>query len=656
MSLQVQEGALDVAIVTSPGLTHWPSVGARALSALCAEWGLRVGVLGVDPLQVIGVLPSSNTGGLVFCEDPQQRIHRIQAKSIVRFASRSDYSQIGSVVGAFPGWLSPGVLPLRTAIRLLRETSASWHPLVVILGTGNAALRFGSELLEKHRCDVVCLESHGSWGNKGISGWEVEKRRFEMLGGQILEGKPTKIFQKAPLLWDLEVESEQGSLHFEVSRLIMAGPFAETSPIREYPAGSLLFEMDQTSYAQRLDDLEGWITEEDRARWLAYKLIRLLAKVPPKKRAELVNLQRRFRSRISRASAHIQEPKEFSYHGKLLKKDDLQIIKQFSGVPQKLYQVKTVASIECFENISCQACQLSCPEAAIQISWPKNIGRSLELREADCTACGNCLRVCPSSAITLIKETDESLSRLTFPWKFQTPVKKGEFIQLLNRRGEWLGQGRVVQVIPAESEETIPLIEVEVAAHLAWEVRGIRKKSTELDVQDEFYYHKKTEDRFLESRVEVFIEGERRFATEGNSVWLSLAEMGRMRSEDILACSDHSCGLCEINIDGNAMLSCQNNIRKGMNLKLLQQVRAKADEKAVCPCLGIHESEVVEGIRSAGLKSAEAVLEMIPMGCGQCHGRLCMGQFRRILEQEGVPAKDWIDWRFPMRDWRIAKA
>lgn len=656
MSLQVQEGALDVAIVASPGLTHWPSVGARALSALCAEWGLRVGVLGVDPLQVIGVIPSGDTGGLVFCEDPQRRVHRIQAKSVVRFASHSDYSLSNSVVDAFPGWLSPGVLPLRTALRLLRETTTSWHPLVVVMGTGNAALRFGSELLEKHRGDVVCIETRGAWGKKGVSGWEVEKRRFEMLGGQILEGKPSRITQKAPLLWDLEVESEQGSLRFEVSRLIMAGPFSDDAPIREYPSGSLLFEMDQSSYPNRLDDLEGWIIEEDRARWLAYKLIRLLAKVPAKKRAELVNLQRRYRSRMARSSAHIQEPKDFQYQGKLLQKEEIQTIKDFSGVPKQLHKLKAVASVECFENIACQACQLSCPEAAIQISWPKNQSRILELREVDCTACGNCLRVCPSSAITMIKESEENLSKVTFPWKFQTAVRKGEFIQLLNRRGEWVGQGRVTQVITEESGESVPLIEVEVPPHLVWEVRGIRKKSTELDLQDEFYYHKKTEDRFLESRVEVQIEGDRRFVTEGNSVWLSLAEMGRMRSEDILACSDHSCGLCEISIDGNPMLSCQNTIRKGMNLKLLRPSTAKLEENTVCPCLGIQESELVDGIRSAGLKSPEAVLEMIPMGCGQCHGRLCMGQFRRILEQEGVSTKDWIDWRFPMRDWRIKKS
>ncbi len=104
----------DVAIVAGPRIQVWPSVGVRVLSALCAEMGLTVGIFGGPSIQVKGVLPLPGTGGLVLVQDPQERVHRIRAKAVVRMTLDS------GLPNPFQGWLSPAVIPIQTAYRLLK--------------------------------------------------------------------------------------------------------------------------------------------------------------------------------------------------------------------------------------------------------------------------------------------------------------------------------------------------------------------------------------------------------------------------------------------------------------------------------------------------------------------------------------------------------
>src|SRR5262249_22316563 len=141
----------------------------------------------------------------------------------------------------FPGWRSEGLIPISTAERLNEEIRLQWTPATVILGTGNRALRFASRLLEHGVPSVLCVESYAQWGAKRFAGWEVERRRFEILGGKIVEGKPVSLIKKAPLLWELRVSDERGVRVMEVGRVVSAGPFAPDAGVREHPPGSFLF-------------------------------------------------------------------------------------------------------------------------------------------------------------------------------------------------------------------------------------------------------------------------------------------------------------------------------------------------------------------------------------------------------------------------------
>src|SRR4051812_35335407 len=114
MNFLVRNGKFDVAVVSGPNVDLFPTAGVKALSTLCAEMGLTVGLLGGDVMRVFGVIPLAGTGGIVLLQDSQQRVHRVQARAIVRVSNE------GSMPDPFPGWRSQGLVPLSTATKLVR--------------------------------------------------------------------------------------------------------------------------------------------------------------------------------------------------------------------------------------------------------------------------------------------------------------------------------------------------------------------------------------------------------------------------------------------------------------------------------------------------------------------------------------------------------
>ena len=284
-----------------------------------------------------------------------------------------------------------------------------------------ARFDFGSSLLESGTREVFCVESYFQWGLKRFAGWEVEKRRFETAGGKILEAKPVKVTAKAAQLWELRLQDTQGVRILEVARVVSAGPFRDIPGVKEYPAGSFLFELEQTSSAQYADDVEGWVWEEERGRWLAGKIVRSLVhdlrELGPE-RERLETIYNRARTRLKRFPKHRAEPFTPAYQGKWISNADRSAMRAFSGMPQGSQKTKMVASIECFEEIPCRACQIACPEEAIQIG---RIPRDLPvLNEDKCTGCGICVSACPSGAIAMVHEEHRQIeceTRAAVAWQ-----------------------------------------------------------------------------------------------------------------------------------------------------------------------------------------------------------------------------------------------
>lgn len=639
MSVRVRDGEVDVALVAGPRTQDWPSVGVRTLSLVCSEFGLSVGVFGGEQLAVQGVIPHADVGGTLIAEDTQGRVHRVRARSIVRFSASAQFPD------PFPGWVSEGLIPLQTAKRLLLECDIPWAPKTVILGTGNPAFRFGSQLLELGVSEkVLCVQSYARMeGEKDVDGWEVEKRRFEMVGGRILHAKPVHLESRGAMRWRLKLQDEQGLRIEEVARVVSAGPFRKRGGLREYPPGSLLFELEQTSESHREDDVEGWILEEERARSVALKLVRRLRPDLTDVKDKWESLSKRTRRRLKLLSAH-QESGGFSleFQGKWTRASDLEKIKNHPGTPKEVFQSRMVASAECVEDIACRLCEKACPEEAISIQ--RGGTEPSFLLESDCTACGKCLTACPSGAISMIHEkSEEGLSEVAIAYRGVHAWSEGQLAVLLNRRGDRLGTGRVSKV-----ENT--LVYVEIPSHLLWEARAIMPNQR--GVGDAIVGIKRPASDENAIRVEVMLEGEKRLVREGLPLSLAFFELGLARAEDRLLCEDGSCALCDCIVDGTKQRACRTKTRKGMTVERLLVEEDQSD--VMCPCAHIRSNEVSDSIENGKLRSPDIVASRSAVGTGKCHGQICSSAFRRMLLAHGIEeAEDWIDWRRPWREWVI---
>jgi Fe-S-cluster-containing hydrogenase component 2 len=654
MSLQVRTGEIDVAIVAGANVKHWPSVGAWTAAQVLGEFGLKAGIYGGTDTIVRGILPSGGSGGVVMVEDVQKRIHRIQARAMIRI------SPPGQFPDPFPGWFGPGLLPLSTAKRVLSESKLHLDQSVAILGTGNDALRFGADLLQVGVKEVNCIESHGPYGKKPYAGWEVERRRFEWLGGKIIFGKPVSLAQRSPLVWDFRVQDHAGVRILEVSRLISSGPFGTPTGFNESPMGSLLFDLDQTSEVAREKMVWGWTAEEDRARWIAVKLVRALANSDELTNRDAWNrVSRRARFRLKRHEAHLDRPRHLGFQGKWLDSRSQIELKEFTGTPKRELKKRLVAQVECQEPIACDLCQKVCPHDAIPLKRvASEDSPAMVLNEDACTACGLCLPVCPSASITMVHErSDKTSSILVFALKhIKGAVAEGQLVTLLNRRGESMGSGRVskIDLVTAGG-----LVHIEVHHHLVDQVRAIQST------------HRQEVDEQLvalaigipSGSVEVQLNGERRFLRDGATLTSAMFETGHARHEDVLFCTDGSCGLCDVIVDGVRQQACQTKVHGGMSIRvnprrssdIVDSEHLASNSDAICPCMGLKTEQLKEWVRTSAIEEPKTAVEMTGVMRGRCHGQICKGGVCRLLETEGLEgASDFSDRSFPWADWSIS--
>lgn len=640
-----RDGKFDVLILAGPRVKDWPTAGSRAISLLCAEAGLTVGVFGGDAIRPRGVLPGSVTGGTALLEDTQGRLHRVQARAIVRIAS-SDV-----MPSPFEGWRGPGLIPYSTAIRLRRESIVKWEPSIAILGTGNRAFRFGSELLATGTQEVLCVETHGNWGAKRFAGWEVERRRFETLGGKLLEAKPLSLAPKGPLIWELRLQDRVGVRLHQVGRVVAVGPFEHSPGLREYPPGSLLFELEQTAAALPEEDIEGWRLEEERGRGLAARIVKSLVVDLGPQKDEVERALKRSRSELKRLARHLEKPFQLNFQGKWLApaSEGVEGLREFSGIPRTAQATRWSASVECVEEIGCDVCSRVCPEKAIDLTQRETPG-SRVLMEEKCTGCGICVTACPSQAIALVNERGGHPSSWLGLPSLSSGWKSGEFGVLVNRKGESLGSGRIVEPERAGVQEHEKLLFVEVPSHVVWDARGIRRNRVSA-VTDPTYLAALAAPP--SDRVEITLNGEKRLVRDRIPVGLALFEIGHSRPEDVLLCSDGSCGLCRISVDGTNKWACQMQVHRGMAVRTAQAGPAR---QGLCPCVGVTREDALARIVQGKVRSAEAAVELTQVTRGTCHGQLCADGFRKLLCDHGLDASGWLDWKFPWMDWTLDRS
>ncbi|RLF44473.1 MAG: ferredoxin [Thermoplasmata archaeon] len=150
----------------------------------------------------------------------------------------------------------------------------------------------------------------------------------------------------------------------------------------------------------------------------------------------------------------------------------LEELKEIIELPsEERLRGKPVAVPECPQRIPCTPCKEICPTDAIKMDNPNDI----PVVDYDkCIGCSLCVQICPGLAFFMVQYRGDK-ARVTMPHELLPLPKRGEEVILLNRKGEEIGKGKVVLIIPRDkSVGDTPVVTVEVPLELAWEARAIK--------------------------------------------------------------------------------------------------------------------------------------------------------------------------------------
>ncbi|MHC2994834.1 MAG: 4Fe-4S binding protein [Candidatus Atribacteria bacterium] len=141
-------------------------------------------------------------------------------------------------------------------------------------------------------------------------------------------------------------------------------------------------------------------------------------------------------------------------------------------IPNKRRLAKgPVVIIECFQEIPCDPCAISCKLGAIKPFEDIN-----DLPQVDfdkCTGCGICISSCPGLAIFVIDENyseKEALSKL--PYEMLPLPRKGEDVYALDRTGKIVGKAKVIKVLKTKNQTNV--ITILVPKNMVMKVRSIK--------------------------------------------------------------------------------------------------------------------------------------------------------------------------------------
>jgi Fe-S-cluster-containing hydrogenase component 2 len=141
--------------------------------------------------------------------------------------------------------------------------------------------------------------------------------------------------------------------------------------------------------------------------------------------------------------------------------------------PEDTVKEKRVALIECVEEIPCNPCAVVCRLDAIEkedlctpgtVDWEK------------CSGCTMCVAVCPGLSIFL-QQIKDGKGYVTMPYEVLPAPKVGMTVQLMDRSGTVVGEGKIVNPTYQAKGDAYPrwvvTVEMDDPA-LSYEVRAIK--------------------------------------------------------------------------------------------------------------------------------------------------------------------------------------
>jgi ferredoxin len=150
--------------------------------------------------------------------------------------------------------------------------------------------------------------------------------------------------------------------------------------------------------------------------------------------------------------------------------DELRSANMLPAIPE--FGSKGCLCIECIEEIPCNPCETSCPQAALTVGTP--ITNLPVIDREKCTVCGLCIPACPGLAIT-IKSVQGDRAKIRFPWEYLPSPIAGQEAEMVDRSGRVLCKGRILAVGNPTRNNRTAVVTAEFPAEFVDEVISIRR-------------------------------------------------------------------------------------------------------------------------------------------------------------------------------------
>ena len=126
-------------------------------------------------------------------------------------------------------------------------------------------------------------------------------------------------------------------------------------------------------------------------------------------------------------------------------------------------------SINCFQEIPCNPCETACPVNAIKIG--DVIIQLPVINEQQCIGCGICAIQCPGMAILLVNESENIVG---FPYEYLPLPIVGETVTVLDKVGNDIGEGQVIDIKQPNINDPTKLVYVSVNRNILLDVNSMK--------------------------------------------------------------------------------------------------------------------------------------------------------------------------------------
>jgi ferredoxin len=522
---------------------------------------------------------------------------RLRAETCVTIGNRGVWPQI------YDGWTLPGTVTLDAFTRWMGEYRRLPGRDIVFIGSQNRSVRWACEALDRGARSCVVVEP-----GETAQAWRAHRDRLAAKGGRVLpRHRVVKVEREDNRALSVYLANEQGTLIVPADTIVLSPMNDDALNLPAQWSQGLYYVQRRTPIGDVSKDEEEWLERVD-WRETYWRVAKRLGAVD---HAEAEGALKKLRAERRKLLAYrkAEKPAEFGYSGKILDRDTLSRVLSSPSVPRTFARQKPVASLECLEPVPCRACADACPESAIEVAELTSLPKLLADK---CTGCGACVAACPAGAAVMARELpDNQKTRYFLPDDTKEIWKQGRSVELINRRGDRLGSGRVISSASYEGGRH-RILEIESTNVYAWDARGFRAPTAALDDG--------TQKPSTMKRGWITLNGVKRLSPIDVPVTVALWELGSRRFEDAQFCRDGGCRLCEVVVDGHPTLACRTSVREGQDIAFT--AREPSGAKPLCPCKGVTKEEFQQ-LLDEGVPQSLA-RELTGLGRGVCHGRWCL--------------------------------